>query len=247
MKTLTKIFHTIVSISGFVPENMTFVRAFFMTGSVAISMVILPKYSELNTAILYFVCSTVVYVGFIFIVLSERGLRLALIERFGEEEAYLYYEGFLAFAFFHNGVALTYISQSSAGSGFLEILPEFVVLLSAVVLFIFGLVIKIWSAYVVGIPVYYWKDMFLRRSVSDFIVTGPYKYFNNPMYGVGQLQVYAMAIYYNSIYGLLFGAINQGLIFLFYFLVERPFIHKTYLQQSKPSGSEPGRRHRWFR
>lgn len=237
MKQLGKVFRVIFSISGFVPENMSFLRAFFMIGSLVISMFVLPKHSDLSTAILYFSCSTVVYIGFIFLVLPERGLRLILIEKLGEEKAYLYYEGFLAFAFFHNGVGLTFISQSSIGSGFFGALPSTIITTLSAVLFALGLVTKIWSAYVVGIPVYYWKDMFVRRSVSEFVVTGPYRYFSNPMYGIGQLQVYAMAIYYNSSYGLLFGAINQGLIFLFYFLVEKPFINATYLQTSKPSGS----------
>ena len=207
-----------------------------MLGSILVSMLILPKHAQLDVAILYFVCSTIIYIGFIFLVLPENGLRLVLIDKFGEEEAYRYYEGFLAFAFFHNGVGLTFISQSSAGTGFFESFPDYVTILIAGVLFVFGMVVKIWSAYVVGIPVYYWKDMFVRRKVSDFVVTGPYKYFNNPMYGIGQLQVYAMAIYYNSIYGLLFGLINQGLIFLFYYVAEKPFIYKTYIQQKEPSG-----------
>jgi protein-S-isoprenylcysteine O-methyltransferase Ste14 len=78
--------------------------------------------------------------------------------------------------------------------------------------------------------------MFLGRKISEFVVSGPYKYFSNPMYGIGQLQVYAIAIYYNSMYGLIFGAINQALVFLFYFLVEKPFIIRTYIQpQKKPS------------
>src|SRR5262245_55101756 len=94
MKTLRKLIHTILSISGFVPENMTFLRAFFMIGSLAVSAFVLPTYSRLDIAIIYFTCSTVVYIGFIFVVLRERGLRLAIIEKFGEEKAYLYYEGF---------------------------------------------------------------------------------------------------------------------------------------------------------
>ena len=102
-----------------------------------------------------------------------------------------------------------------------------------VILFSLGMGVKIWSAYVVGIPIYYWKDMFLGRKVSDFVVTGPYKYFSNPMYGIGQVQVYAIAIYYNSAYGLIFGAANQLLVFLFYFMVEKPFIYRTYIQPQK--------------
>ncbi len=222
-----------------------------MLGSVLIIIFVLPGYLHINYAIAYFVCSTFVYIGFIFLVLPEHGLRLKLMERLGEEKAYLYYEGFLAFAFFHNGASLSFISQRSVGSGFLENVPQVIVLATVIFLFVVGLVVKIWSAYVVGIPIYYWKDMFLRRKVSDFVVTGPYKYFNNPMYGIGQLQVYAIAIYYNSIYGLIFGAINQLLVFLFYFVVEKPFIYRTYIHPQKkinrhfdpPTGGEksPGR------
>lgn len=206
-----------------------------MLGSVLVSIIVLPKYAHVDYAIGYFACSTVVYIGFIFLVLPEYGLRLKLIERFGEEKAYLYYEGFLAFAFFHNGVGLSFISQSSVGSGFFGSIPTTVVMASVVILFCVGMGIKIWSAYVVGIPIYYWKDMFLGRKVSDFVVTGPYKYFSNPMYGVGQVQVYAIAIYYNSVYGLIFGAVNQLLVFLFYFTAEKSFIYRTYIQPQNKS------------
>lgn len=229
MNVVKKLVHTILSISGFVPEHMTVIRSFFMVGSILLTTLVLPDFLQINYAIAYFVIGTIVYLGFIFLVLPQNGLRLRLIERFGEEKAYLYYEGILAFAFFHNGASLTFISQSSIGSGFLDNVPQVVVLAIAILLFVFGLVVKIWSAYVVGIPIYYWKDMFLGRKVSDFVVTGPYKYFSNPMYGLGQLQVYAMAIYYNSIYGLIFGAVNQALVFLFYFVMEKPFIYRTYI------------------
>ncbi len=212
---------------------MTVLRLFFMVGSVLLTIFILPDFLHINYAIAYFVFSTLVYLGFIFLVLPEHGLRLKLMERLGEEKAYLYYEGFLAFAFFHNGASLTFISQSSIDSGFLGSVPQAIVLASVVFLFVVGLVVKIWSAYVVGIPIYYWKDMFLGRKVCDFVVTGPYKYFSNPMYGIGQLQVYAIAIYYNSIYGLIFGAINQALVFLFYFAAEKPFIYRTYILPQK--------------
>lgn len=233
MKVLKKLLYTVLSISGFLPDRMTFLRAVFMLGSVWVSFFLLPLYAQLQYAILYFSVSTIVYVGFIFIVLPQHGLRLQLINKLGEENAYRYYEGFLAFAFFHNGVSLTFISQSSVGTGFWGGAPQPLILLPAVILFVVGLGIKIWSAYVVGIPIYYWKDMFVGRKVSEFVVSGPYKYLSNPMYGIGQIQVYAIAIYYNSVYGLIFGAINQALVFLFYFAVERPFIFRTYIRATE--------------
>jgi hypothetical protein len=119
-----KLIYTILSISGFVPEHMTIVRATFMMASVLISIFLLPHYLQIDFAIVYFTCCTVIYVGFIFLVLPEQGLRLKLIEKLGEEKAYLYYEGFLAFAFFHNGASLTFTSQSSVDSGAWPATPQ---------------------------------------------------------------------------------------------------------------------------
>lgn len=230
MNIFKKLIHTVLSISGFVPEHMTILRTVFMLGSVWATTFLLPEYMNVDYAMAYFICSTLVYIGFIFLVLPERGLRITMIEKLGEEKSYLYYEGFLAFAFFHNGASLTFISQSSVDTGFWGSAPQSILLPIVVILLVVGLGVKIWSAYVVGIPIYYWKDMFLGRKISDFVETGPYKYLSNPMYGVGQVQVYAIAIYYNSVYGLIFGAINQALVFLFYFTAEKPFIYRTYIQ-----------------
>jgi protein-S-isoprenylcysteine O-methyltransferase Ste14 len=101
-------------------------------------------------------------------------------------------------------------------------------------LFIAGSVIKLWSARVVGVGIYYWKDMFLGRKISDFVVSGPYKYFSNPMYGLGQLPAYAVALWYGSSTGLLVAFVNQVLVFSFFFLVEKKFIARVYLGNAYP-------------
>ncbi|TSA34984.1 MAG: hypothetical protein D4R64_10725 [Porphyromonadaceae bacterium] len=92
--------------------------------------------------------------------------------------------------------------------------------------------IKIWSAKVVSIDIYYWKDMFLGKKITEFVETGPYKFLSNPMYGIGQLQAYALAIWYGSEIGLLAALINQVLIFSFYFTVEKKFIKRIYLNSA---------------
>lgn len=233
MKRFKKLVHTVLSISGFVPENMNPLRLFFMIGSLLLVTFALPNYKTLDYAILYFLCGTIAYIIFIFSILPQNGLRLKLIEKFGEKKAYLHYEAILGFLFFHNGVALTFISQTTSNDRFWPNIPEPIIFTISGILFIVGIVVKIWSAYVVGIPIYYWKDMFLGKKVCEFVETGPYKYLSNPMYGIGQVQVYAVAIYYGSIYGILFGAINQMLVFVFYYFVEKPFIQRTYLEPTK--------------
>ena len=100
-------------------------------------------------------------------------------------------------------------------------------------LIVFGFIIKIWAAKVVSVDIYYWKDMFLGRKICDFAVTGPYKYFSNPMYGIGQLPAYAAALWYGSASGLIAAILNQLLIFSFYFLAEKKFIKRVYLSEVK--------------
>ena len=228
-----KLVQTILSISGFVTENMNPVRFTFMVSSFLLTTFLLPDYKRFDFAIIYFLCGTSAYIFFVFFVLPENGFRLKLIEKFGEQKAYLHYEAFLGFLFFHNSIALTFMSQTTSNDSFWVTIPELIILILSGILFIVGMGVKIWSAFVVGTPIYYWKDMFLGRKVCEFVETEPYKYLTNPMYGIGQIQVYAVAIYYGSTHGLLFGLINQVLVFVFYFLVEKPFIYRTYLKSKE--------------
>jgi protein-S-isoprenylcysteine O-methyltransferase Ste14 len=149
-----------------------------------------------------------------------------------EEEAYLAFEGILGILFFHNALSLGFVASSTAGS--FSIIDNKSLLFTIVAIpFTAGFLIKILAARVVSIEIYYWKDMFLGKKICDFVVSGPYKYLSNPMYGFGQMQAYAAALWYGSGYGLLAALLNQSLIFIFYFMFEKKFIERTYLNQDK--------------
>lgn len=215
--------------AGYVPKNATIFRTIALLSSLTFAFY-LGRYQHDNSdlAILYFVLIEIFYLGFIIIVLSENGLRHWFTRRWGNEnEGYLAYEAVLGFLFFHNAISIGYIASSSPGSLFPFIQNDFLFIM-VVILFITGFTIKILAAKVVGIEIYYWKDMFLGKKISNFVVTGPYKYFNNPMYGIGQLPTYATAIWYGSKYGLIAAFLNQFLIFLFFYLVEKKFIKRVY-------------------
>lgn len=219
----------LISMAGYVPKNATIFRTIALIFSLVFAFY-LGKYQHDNSdlAILYFILIEIFYLGFIIIVLSENGLRHWFTRRWGNEnEGYLAYEAILGLLFFHNGVSIGYIASSSPGSLFPFIQNDFLFTM-VVILFITGFTIKILAAKVVGIEIYYWKDMFLGKKITDFAVTGPYKYFNNPMYGIGQLPTYATAIWYGSKYGLIAAFLNQLLIFLFFYLVEKKFIKRVY-------------------
>lgn len=226
---IRRLLSTFLSISGFVPEHATLTRVSTVAASAAFAWYLahaLPRDQPL--AIAYALVSIVCYVGFIFAVLPRRGLRLWFIERWGEERGYRAFEAVLSILFFHNAAAISYVATSSHGRQ-LAFIPEAVVVTLAILLFVVGGITKLWAAMAVSVDIYYWKDMFLGREVRAFVETGPYRYLKAPMYGVGQMEAYALAILFRSPAGLLIAGLNQCCVFLFYFAVERGFIRRTYL------------------
>lgn len=227
---ISRIINIFISMAGYVPNHATIGRTFAL-GLSLIFAVYLSIYEPFNTRISfpYFVIGEVLYVGFIMTTLSKNGLRHWFIRKWGEEKGYLTYEGILGFLFFHNAICIGYIASSTPGDLF-SFIDRNTLFLIVLILFAGGFLIKIFAAKAVSIDIYYCKDMFLGRKISDFVVSGPYKYFKNPMYGVGQLQAYATAIWYGSEYGLAAAFLNQALVYSFYFLVEKKFVRRTYLQ-----------------
>lgn len=230
----------VVSMAGFVPKHATILRTLTFFGSLAF-VYYLNNYQPLNSYLAgsYFLVFEVFYIVFITITLLKNGIRLWFIKTWGEKKGYLMFEAILGFLFFHNGASIGYVASSSPDDLF-DFIPEHILLPTVAILFIAGFVIKTWAAHAVTIEIYYWKDMFLGKKISEFIISGPYKYFKNPMYGMGQLQAYAVGLWYGSAYGLIAAFLNQALIFSFYYLVETEFINRLYKKttlQAKVSAS----------
>jgi hypothetical protein len=89
------IVYTLLAISGFVLDHMTWVRAIVMGISVAFALYGLPYLLNAPFAISYFVMSTLGYLLLIGCVLSRHGLRLRWIQTWGEEAAFRRFEGWL--------------------------------------------------------------------------------------------------------------------------------------------------------
>jgi protein-S-isoprenylcysteine O-methyltransferase Ste14 len=219
----------LLSISGYVPQHATLARSIVMIASLAFT-VYLGRFQPHNVhlAIAYFFLGTIGYVGFIYAVLSTKGLRHWYMRRWkNEEEGYLAYEASVAFLFYHNGASIGYMATATAGHLFHSV-NQYLLGTVCLVVFVGGFLVKLWAAHEVTVDIYYWKDMFLGRKIKEFVVCGPYKYLSNPMYGVGQLQGYAFAAWYGSWMGLLTAFVNQALVFSFYYAVEKKFIRRTY-------------------
>lgn len=234
VKYIWQFLKTIIAISGYRLEHATISRTIAMIIAVGMTF-ILPPLAAANPEIslVYFALSTSAYIGFVYLVLPENGYRHWFMQKFGgEQEGFLAYEAVLAFLFFISGSSIGLVAASYPSDFDLSNRVVDVIKTIAVLSIVIGFFIKTWAAKVVSVDIYYWKDMFLGRKISDFVVKGPYKFVKNPMYGLGLLQSYGVAIWYMSYQGLIVAVIYQLLIFSFYFIQEKQFIKKVYLKES---------------
>jgi protein-S-isoprenylcysteine O-methyltransferase Ste14 len=227
-----------LSITGFVPGHATLPRI-LLVAVVLFATIYFSRnyYGNQEFALAYFLTTTAIYMGFIYTVLPEQGLRLWFIKTYGDKNAYLVYEAILGAIFFLQGAGMGYLCSSFPLQSELSAPTESLLRGIGILFILTGFSIKVWATKVVSVDIYYWKDMFLGRRIRDFVVRGPYSHFKNPMYGIGHLQVYGTALFYLSWHGLLIAVINQLLIFTFYFFQEKKFIQRVYISGAPPNAS----------
>lgn len=178
-------------------------------------------------SISYFVATWLFYYGGIALTLGTR-LNVAAIARLGPEAAFRRYEVLVGTMFASQGLGVGAMCALDTGAWALPIPPTIAIPVGAL-LFVVGFGTKIWAIHLVGLDTLYFKDLFLGRTLGPFVSRGPYRLFANPIYGVGQIHGYGLALAAGSLTGLVATAICQLSIYAFYFVVERPFIARLYL------------------
>lgn len=152
------------------------------------------------------------------------------------EQAFARYELVAAVMFQLQAIALyqgNRLSWSQAGWNSIDPLSRidsWLLWAIALPLLVFGVIMKLWAMWLTGIDTYFYKDMFTGKANNNGVTTsGPYRLFVNPMYGVGYLHAYALALLVQSTPSLVFVFVCQVSIYAFYLGVERPFVVRTYL------------------
>ncbi len=240
-KALKDLIETILAMAGILLRRFTLLHASATGLSLIFYQFYLLPRSNLSSALWYFAFATIIHYVLLFGIFArnrERSWAQRLINRFGEERAFEIFEGLMAFVFCHNGLSIAFMCSVSGG---LEVFPMWVLLPSGACLMLVGFSVKLWATLVVGIDTYYYKDLFWRRAVADFKVAGPYKFLKNPMYGVGHLHAYGVALMSGSSAGLIAVAFNQACIWSFYLLIERPHVREMYGEEmAAPAVLESG-------
>ena len=100
--------------------------------------------------------------------------------------------------------------------------PPPALLAVGVALILVGVAIKLWAAWRLGSAAYYWHNFFAPDDRVGPDPPGPYRFLRNPMYTLGYLQTYGLALVCGSLPGLVVAAFDQAAILTFYHSVEKP-------------------------
>ncbi len=97
-------------------------------------------------------------------------------------------------------------------------------------LMIVGWITKFWASYILGVASYFYADMIHRQPLegSTFNMEGPYKWFANPMYGVGYLGSYGLGLLYRSPLAIGMAAIMHIGVWFFNWNVEQKWVNRIY-------------------
>ena len=227
---LKNIILTTLGSSGILIDKITPLR-FFVLILILINIMLTNLFRDmitLNFAIVFFIGMYLLRYWILFTSFGKNGFAQKWIKRFGEEKAYALYEAITGVLFFYRSSSFYFLVVFTAYP-FLNL--KYFTVYSEVIgwsMITVATVVNVWSTMIVGIDVYYYKDMFVNRAIGNFEMKGPFRYFSNPMYGIGQLNGYGLALLSESIWGILASVLNQVTIYIFYFLFEKPHIKRLF-------------------
>ncbi len=170
----------------------------------------------------YALVSRLAYVGYV--AWSLRRVDLGLTD--AGKEAYLRFRRRAAVVMYHDGVMFVALCILTRGT--LELPVPLVWQIGGAALIALGVSVKLWAAATLGADGYYWRDFFEPDTRAAPITAGPYRWLKNPMYTVGYLQTYGLALLVASLPGIVAAVFAQATIVAFYRLVEGPHYHRLY-------------------
>jgi protein-S-isoprenylcysteine O-methyltransferase Ste14 len=175
----------------------------------------------------YAILSRMAYVLFVGGVLRREDRDGVYTRRFGRAEAFRRFRRTAAIIMNHDAFALVLLSVVTRNTWRLPVSPTVSIAIGGV-LVVIGLGTKLWAARTLGSNAYYWHNFFDPEAAIGPVSSGPYRFVSNPMYTVGYLQTYGLALIFRSFPGLIAAGFSQAAILTFYFVIEKPHFQRLH-------------------
>jgi protein-S-isoprenylcysteine O-methyltransferase Ste14 len=174
---------------------------------------------RLNPFLAYAILSRLAYVLFVGWTLRR--------EEGGGPDAFRRFRRRAAWVMNHDGFAFILLCLVTRNTWALPV-PPVVTFAAGAALALLGVGTKLWAAHTLGADAYYWRNFFEPDAASGPVSAGPYRFVSNPMYTVGYLHTYGLALMCRSFPGILAAGFSQAAILAFYFIVERPHFRRLH-------------------
>lgn len=175
----------------------------------------------------YAILSRLAYVLFVGAVLRREDRTGAYTQRFGRAEAFRRFRRTAAIIMNHDAFAFVVLCLVTGGTWDLPLGPAVSFAIGAT-LVIIGLGIKLWAARTLGSNAYYWHNFFDPDEAVGPVSTGPYRFISSPMYTIGYLPTYGLALMTRSLPGLIAAGFAHAAILLFNLLIEKPHFERLH-------------------
>lgn len=147
--------------------------------------------------------------------------------RLGAEAGFQRFRRIASLIMNHDALAFMLLCVFTRGTLVLPV-SRTIAIVVGVMLAVVGFGTKIWAARTLGGRAYYWYNFFVPGGSTGPANTGPYRFFSNPMYTIGYLQTYGIALILASWPGLVASAFAHVSIIVFYLVVEKPHFERLY-------------------
>jgi protein-S-isoprenylcysteine O-methyltransferase Ste14 len=142
-------------------------------------------------------------------------------------EAFRRFRRTAAVIMYHDAFALVVLCLATRNTWHLA-LPTVVTAAGGALLVLIGLGTKLWAGRTLGSDAYYWHNFFDPEAAIGRVSSGPYRFISSPMYTVGYLQTYGLALMVRSLPGLIASVFAQVAILAFHYIVEKPHFERLH-------------------
>lgn len=168
----------------------------------------------------YHLLSRLAYVFYVGNALRAQERNASFTRRWGPERGFKRFRRIAAWVMNNDGVSFAVMCIVSWDTLSVP-LPRTMLIVTGVVLMVVGGLTKLWAAATLGERAYYWHNFFTTER-APLNTRGPYRFLKNPMYTVGYLPLYGLALFTMSLPGLLAAVFDQAAILAFHRWVEKP-------------------------
>jgi protein-S-isoprenylcysteine O-methyltransferase Ste14 len=175
----------------------------------------------------YAILGRLAYVLFVGVALRRQEKDAVYTKRFGRAEGFRRFRRTAAIVMNNDAFAFVVLCLATRNTWQLA-LPAIVTVGVGAVLVIIGLGTKLWAARTLGRDAYYWHNFFDPDAAIGPVSSGPYRFMSSPMYTIGYLQTYGLALMLRSLPALIAAVFLHATILTFHVLVEKPHFQRLH-------------------